>query len=92
MVGRVRRNAQREGPDPSTRPDKSGRLRVTTYGTSFWAKRGMTCRYNTRRNDYVFRDTLMAPVEAEAVPYQELIREKMSDSTLYRRQRRARQE
>lgn len=31
---------------------------------------------NNRENGYLFRDTLMALVGAEAMPYQELIREK----------------
>ena len=46
-------------------------------------------RYNNRTNEYLFRDTLMALVGAEAMPYQELIREKVSPSTLYRRRRAA---
>ncbi len=46
-------------------------------------------KYNNRENEYLFRDTLMALVGAEAMPYQELIREKVSDSTLYRRRRAA---
>jgi len=44
-------------------------------------------RYNNRANQYLFRDTLMALVGAETMPYQELIREKVSNSTLYRRRR-----
>ena len=47
-------------------------------------------RYNNRENEYLFRDPLMALVGAEAMPYQELIREKVSDSTRYRRKRKAR--
>ena len=38
-------------------------------------------RCNNRENDYVFRDTLMALLRPEAMPYQELIREKVSEST-----------
>lgn len=44
-------------------------------------------RYNNRDNPYLFRDTLMALIGAEAMPYQELIREKVSESTLRRRAR-----
>jgi len=44
-------------------------------------------KYNNRENEYLFRDTLMALVGAESLPYQELIREKVSESTLYRRRR-----
>ncbi len=47
-------------------------------------------KYNNRENEYLFRDTLMALVGAEAMPYQELIREKVSESTLARRRRRER--
>ena len=39
-------------------------------------------RYNNRENEYLFRDPLMALVGAEAMPYQDLIREKVSESTL----------
>ena len=48
-------------------------------------------RYNNRENPYLFRDTLMALVDAEAMPYQELIREKVSESTMYRRMRQAKE-
>jgi transposase-like protein len=42
-------------------------------------------RFNNRANDYLFRDTLTALLRAETMPYQELIREKVSESTRYRR-------
>lgn len=48
-------------------------------------------RYNNRDNAYLFRDTLMALIGAEAMPYQELIREKVSESTIYRRRRATRE-
>lgn len=41
--------------------------------------------YNNRENPYLFRDTLMALVGSESMPYQELVREKVSESTLRRR-------
>lgn len=42
-------------------------------------------RYNNRENEYLFCDTLMALLESETMPYQELIREKLSESTRRRR-------
>ncbi len=42
-------------------------------------------RYNNRHNEYLFRDTIMVLIGAETMPYQELIREKVSESTLRRR-------
>jgi len=50
----------------------------------------MAFRYNNRKNEYLFRDTLLALIGAETMEYKELIREKVSDSTLYRRRRSAR--
>ncbi len=44
-------------------------------------------KYNNRDNPYLFRDRVMALIGAEAMPYQELIREKVSESTMYRRWR-----
>jgi hypothetical protein len=46
-------------------------------------------RYNNRDKPYLFRDTLVTLLGAEAMPYQELIREKVSESTLRRRVKRA---
>lgn len=47
----------------------------------------MAFRFNNRENAYLFRDTLMALIGAEVLPYQELIREKVSESTRKRRAR-----
>lgn len=44
-------------------------------------------KYNNRENEYLFRDTLIALIDAETLPYQELIREKVSPSTHARRAR-----
>ena len=41
-------------------------------------------RYNNRENPLLFRDTLMALIGAEAMPYQELIRKRVSKSSLDR--------
>jgi hypothetical protein len=38
-------------------------------------------RFNNRENDYLFRDTRMALLQSETMPYQELIREKVAEST-----------
>jgi len=46
-------------------------------------------KYNNRDNVFLFRDTLIALLASETMPYQELIREKVSDSTLARRKRKA---
>ena len=42
-------------------------------------------RYNNRDNAYLFRDTLTALVQADPMPYKELVREKVSESTRRRR-------
>lgn len=42
-------------------------------------------RYNNRENPYLFRDTLMALLNSEPMPYKELIREKVSTRTVRRR-------
>ena len=44
---------------------------------------------DTRHETVHHRNTLMALVGAEAMPYRELIREKVSESTLARRRRAA---
>lgn len=44
-------------------------------------------RHNNRDNPYLFRDTLITLVGAEAMPYQELIRTKVSESTIYKQRR-----
>ncbi len=46
-------------------------------------------KYNNRENDYLFRDTMIALVQAEPMPYKNLIAEKVSDSTRYRRAKAA---
>jgi transposase-like protein len=46
-------------------------------------------RYNNRENAYLFRDTLTALINAEPMPYKDLIKDKASLSTQYRRKRKA---
>ncbi len=45
-------------------------------------------RYNNRDNDYLFRDTLTALLAAQPMPYKDLIKDKASLSTQYRRKRK----
>ena len=39
----------------------------------------MAFRLNNRHNQYLFRDTLMALIGADTLPYQELVREKVPE-------------
>lgn len=43
--------------------------------------------YNNREKEYLFGGTLIGLLGGEAMSYQELIREKVSEFTLYRRRR-----